>query len=230
MIIAGYVTVPLLLFIAGRGAWSRYPTAIFRLAVVRPALYAQLLLPVVAGAGVVGLLVGAFFDNARVAAQWSSSVSLVAMGVLLTAGWIGSRRVAVREIDVQVADLPKAFDGLRIVQLSDMHLGPQTSSTFLARVTKAVASLAPHMVVVTGDLVDDRAEDTRYFARWLESMHDASNPEHGVYLIPGNHDVYAGWDHVAFELREFVRARVLVNESAIVSRGDAKLLLSISLR
>lgn len=223
LVVAAFVTAPLLAFIARRGAWSAYPTAAFRLAVVRPALYAQLILPVVAGAGAIGLAVGAFFDSARIAAQTTSGVALLGMATLLFVGWIGSRRVVVRSIDVQVPDLPPAFDGLRIVQLSDMHLGPQTSRKFLSRVTNAVASLAPDMVVVTGDLVDDRAEDTRYFARWLEAMHDASAPELGVYLIPGNHDVYAGWDHVACALNEFARARVLVNESVVVSRGNAKL-------
>ena len=56
-IVALYTTVPLLLFLRWRG-WPFYPRAAFRLLVVRVALYAQLLLPIVAAAAAVGLLAG----------------------------------------------------------------------------------------------------------------------------------------------------------------------------
>lgn len=223
-LVAAYTTLPLLSFVL-RGGFSSYPTALFRLAVVRPVLYTQLLLPIVAGAGLIGLVGGAPFGYALRGGQLVAGLALVVSIVLMVVGWLGSRRIMVREVEAQVPDLPTAFDGLRIVQVSDMHLGPHTSSRFLSRVSRTIASLSPDLVTVTGDLVDDRAEDTRYFARWLEKMHDASKPEHGVYLIPGNHDVYAGWAQVLYGLREYTRAHVLVNESRIISRNGASLAL-----
>jgi predicted MPP superfamily phosphohydrolase len=70
--------------------------------------------------------------------------------------------------------------------------------------------------------VDDRAEDVPAFARGLAGL-DAPL---GVYLIPGNHDVYAGWEAVARELRRHAPSqRVLVNDAHVIRRGRATLAL-----
>lgn len=223
--LALYTSAPLASFVLRGGGWRTYPTALFRLAVVRPVLYTQLLLPIVSGAGLVGMLVGLFWGRAHAGGQLGAVAAFAVAGAVLIAGWIGSRRLVVREVEARVANLPSAFDGLRIVQVSDLHLGPQTSRRFLAHVTRTVAKLTPDVVTVTGDLVDDRAEDTHYFARWVEQLHDASTPAHGVYLIPGNHDVYAGWSEVASALQQQTRAHVLVNDMQLLARGGAVLAL-----
>lgn len=218
--VALYVTLPLFAFVAGGFGWRRYPTALFRLWVVRPVLYGQLVLPVVAGAGMLGLLVGAVLGHPRAGGQIAAATALLVCVAVLIAGWMGSRSLVVREVEARVPSLPDAFDGFRIAQVSDLHLGPQTSRCFLDDVTGAVRKLAPDLVVVTGDLIDDRAEDTALFANWLETL---GSPSHGVYLIPGNHDVYAGWGAVHEALQRHSRAHVLVNDSQIVMRGGAAL-------
>lgn len=220
--LASYVTVPLFAFFARGGAWGRYPSAAFRLFVVRPVLYAQLLLPIVAGAGVVGALAGALLGEARLGGQIAVLVALTVAGAVLVAGWVGSRTLVTRDVEARVADLPEAFDGLRIVQVSDLHLGPHSSRRFLRHVTRAVGEANPDLVVVTGDLVDDRAEDARLFGAWIETL---GAPPHGVYLIPGNHDVYAGWPAVRASLHESSRAHVLVNDAQVLTRGGALLAL-----
>ncbi len=222
---AVYTTAPLVAFLLRRGAWRRYPTAAFRLFVVRPALYAQLLLPVVAAVALVGLLVGAAFGVAPAAGRWAAAVAFVAGALVLVAGWVGSRRLVVREVEARVPGLPAVFDGLRVVQLSDLHVGPQTSRHFLARAARAAAALRPDLVVLTGDLVDDRAEDVDGFAAWVGELQDAAAPPLGTVLIPGNHDVYAGWAQVAQGLRRLTTARVLVNDVHVVRRGGASLAL-----
>ena len=97
-----------------------------------------------------------------------------------------------RHVDAFVPDLPPSFDGLKIAQLSDLHVGPHTSRRFLDRVVRATHALAPDLIAITGDLVDDRAEDVAIYAELLGSL---AAPL-GVFMIPGNHDVYAGWDDV----------------------------------
>ena len=222
---AVYTTAPLVAFLARRGAWRRYPTAAFRLFVVRPALYAQLLLPVVASVALVGLLIGAVFGHAVVAGRWAAAGAFVTGALILFVGWIGSRRLVVREVEARVPGLPAAFDGLRVVQLSDLHVGPQTSRHFLARAARAAAALRPDLVVLTGDLVDDRAEDVTGFAAWVGELQGVAQPQLGTVLIPGNHDVYAGWAAVAQGLRQLTTARVLVNDVHVVRRGGASLAL-----
>jgi predicted MPP superfamily phosphohydrolase len=217
--VAAYTTAPVLAFVRAGGAWRRYPSAAFRLAVVRPALYAQLLLPLAAAAGVVGVLAGAGFGRAGLAGGFAALGVALLGGLVLVAGWAGSRRLRVREVDAHLPGLPAAFDGLRVVQLSDLHLGPQTSRRFLARAVRAAAALRPDLVVLTGDLVDDRAEDAPGFARWVEALRNATQPEFGLVAVPGNHDVYAGWPAVADALRRLAPMRVLVNDAHRLHRG-----------
>ena len=214
------LTVPMIAFFANGVGWRRYPTAAFRLWVVRPTVYAQLLLPVVTGAAGIGLLVGALVGHARAGAQIAAMGALVIGALLFIAGWMGSRALVVRDVEARVRGLPDAFDGLRIAQVSDLHLGPQTSRRFLDKVTRTIRTLDADVVTVTGDLIDDRAEDTQLFAGWLDTL---GTPAHGVYLIPGNHDVYAGWAAVHEGLRSFSRAHVLVNDAQVLTRGGALL-------
>jgi predicted MPP superfamily phosphohydrolase len=141
--------------------------------------------------------------------------------VLLVLGYIGTRRLVVRRVDADVPDLPSEFDGLRIVQLSDLHIGPHTNRRFLQKVVNAARSLKPDIIAVTGDLIDDRAEDVAVYARALGSLEAPL----GVYMIPGNHDVYAGWDEVEESLRDAHLGTVLVNDVKLVHRGGATLAL-----
>jgi predicted MPP superfamily phosphohydrolase len=213
--LAVYCTLPLVLFIRWRG-WPFYPSGAFRLIVVRPVLYGNLLLPLVAAAGAIGLLAGAPFGQAIVFGRFAALVVLAAMAVLLFAGYVGSHRLVVRQVDAYVPGLSPSFDGLRIAQLSDLHVGPHSSRGFLDRVARATGDLAPDIIAVTGDLVDDRAEDVAVYARVFGSL----EAPHGVFVIPGNHDVYAGWEAVERQLRERGLGTVLVNEARIIRRGS----------
>lgn len=225
LMLAGYTTFPLFAFLARGGGWRRYPTAFFRLAVVRPVLYGQLLLPFVTAGALIGMLVGAISGEPFLVGRFAALITLAAGAVVLVMGWFGSRALVVREVEATVPGLPASFDGLRIAQVSDTHMGPQTSTCFMDNVTRALHRLQPDLVTVTGDLIDDRAEDVEVFANWLSTITDAnaSGYKPDVYLIPGNHDVYAGWYAVAHGLRRQTDARVLVNESTIVERNGERL-------
>jgi predicted MPP superfamily phosphohydrolase len=144
-------------------------------------------------------------------------VAVVVVAIVLGAGYFGSQQLVVRDVDVEVPRLPAAFDGLRIAQLSDLHVGPHTSRHFLQRVVATTQRLSPDMIAITGDLIDDRAEDVAVYARELRAL-DAPL---GVFMIPGNHDVYAGWDEVEDALRAANLGTVLVNALALIQRGDA---------
>jgi len=218
--LAAYFTAPLIAFLRWRG-WPFYPNAAFRLFIVRPFWYAQLLLPLVAASGLLGLLGGAPFRHALDAGRIAAGVAFVVVGAVLLAGYVGSRRLVVREVHVELPGLPAAFDGLRIAQLSDLHIGPHTPRRFLARVVETTRAMSPDVIAITGDLIDDRAEDVASYARALGSL-DAPL---GVFLIPGNHDVYAGWDEVEDALRDADLGTVLVNDVALVSRGGETLAL-----
>jgi len=137
------------------------------------------------------------------------------MPALFVAGYFGSRRLVVHELEVSLAVVPPSFDGLTIAHISDLHVGPQTSIRFLQRVRNALSGLSPDLIVVNGDLVDDRAEDVEHFAAAFRGI---SAPL-GVYITAGNHEFYSGWDAVAERLVEEDLGTLLVNEARTLRRG-----------
>ena len=218
--LAIYTSLPLAAFIKWRG-WPFYPGKRFRLFVVRPFWYTQLMLPLVAAGGLAGLVVGAPFGHGLMAGRLVAATVFVFVGVMLVAGYVGARRLVVRHVDAEVVGLPSEFHGLTIAQLSDLHIGPHTSRRFLARIVDATQALSPDLIAVTGDLIDDRSEDVAAYARALRPL---SAPL-GVFMIPGNHDVYAGWDEVERALTDADVGTVLVNETHVLRRGDATVAL-----
>jgi hypothetical protein len=217
---AVYITLPLVAFLRWRG-WPFYPNAAFRLLVVRPFWYVQLVLPLFSAGGILGLVIGLPFGHALLVGRVLASAVLAVVVTILVLGYLGSRRLVVRRVDVDVPGLSPSFDGLRIVQLSDLHVGPHTPRRFLERVVQATHALSPDLIAVTGDMIDDRAEDVRVYAKILGAL----EAPFGVYMIPGNHDVYAGWDDVEPALRAAHIGTVLVNEAAFLHRGAATIAL-----
>ena len=216
--LATFTILPLLLLLI-RGGFGAAPGSAYRLWVLRPFWYVQLMLPFVAIAGAIGAAVGAPFGTALVGGRIVAGTVAVLLALFLFAGYIGSRRLVVRNVTAEIANLPAGLDGTRIVQLSDLHIGPHLPAARFERIVSTVQSLEPDLIAITGDLVDDHAEDTDRYADAV-GMLDAPL---GVYVIAGNHDVYAGWNNVARRLKERVGSHVLVNQSRTVTRGGATL-------
>jgi uncharacterized protein len=93
-------------------------------------------------------------------------------------------------VEVPLARWPRALDGFRIVQLSDVHLGPLLDRRFAASLAERVNALAPDLVVVTGDLVDGGVGRIGAEAEPLGAL----RARHGVFFVTGNHDYYSGAD------------------------------------
>ncbi|HEX6038496.1 metallophosphoesterase [Longimicrobium sp.] len=216
LVVALVLFLPVMV-IAGNLGGDAYPSATTRLWLYRPAWYTQLFLPLIAIAGVVGLVVGVPFGAAQVSGRWTAGAMGVLLLVLAVWGYAGTRQLVVRPLDVRFAGLPAALEGMRIVQLSDTHVGPHTSRRHLARVADAVRDARPDLVVLTGDQVDDFARDVEPLGRAFGGL---SAPL-GVYAIAGNHDVYAGWPAVRRGM-EGLGWTVLVNEAMPVERNGTR--------
>jgi predicted MPP superfamily phosphohydrolase len=84
----------------------------------------------------------------------------------------------------EVERWPSDLDGFRIVQLSDIHIGPLLDRRFACSLVERVNALEPDLVVITGDLVDGSA---RHLAEEVAPFGDL-RAKHGVYFVTGNHD------------------------------------------
>jgi hypothetical protein len=94
----------------------------------------------------------------------------------------------VKRISVKIKNLPDAWKGKTIVQLSDVHLGPVHRKSFLKKVVAQVNAVQPEAVFVTGDLFDGGGRDLNSLASPLNDMKIAQ----GSFFITGNHETYVG--------------------------------------
>jgi predicted MPP superfamily phosphohydrolase len=143
-------------------------------------------------------------------------------GVVMAVGYREARRLArTVEVDIPIAGLPRALHGLRIVQLSDIHVGPTIRAAYLQAIVDRVNELEPDLVAITGDLIDGsvavRGPDVAPLAD-LRSRH-------GTYFCTGNHEYYSGALEWLAEL-ERLGVRPLLNAHTVLDHDGARLLLA----
>jgi uncharacterized protein len=130
-----------------------------------------------------GWLVGPDFATWRALAISAVGGAATALGV---AAALRGPRVA--RVELRIARWPRALDGFRIVQISDIHIGTLLDRRFAASLAARVNELAPDLVAVTGDLVDGSVDRLRDEV----APFGALRARHGVYFVTGNHDWYSG--------------------------------------
>jgi predicted MPP superfamily phosphohydrolase len=146
---------------------------------------------------------------------------LLAIVLLFVFGYTAGRRaLVVTERTVPVRGLPPALDGLRLVHVSDLHVGEHLGLRELAEHVQRVNALEPDLVCITGDLVD-RAETCALAFPVLARL----QARHGVLVTLGNHDVAAGATEVTAALHTHTRFTVLRDERVSVPVGDAALVV-----
>lgn len=184
---------------------------------------------------VVGLGVKRLFHLRR---NYGNYVGLVMVAlhwyVLIYGSTIGFNKIVVRHIDYSSADLPAAFDGYRIVQFSDAHVGTYSSDRdyLLAAAMDSINAQRADMIVFTGDLQNMRPSEVRRHQHTLSSLHASD----GVFSVLGNHD-YADYLHPddpsrEANCREMVNLQrlmgwtLLCNEHRVVRRGGDSIVVA----
>ncbi len=104
--------------------------------------------------------------------------------------WVYDFRV--RHTCISLKNLPETFNGLRIVQISDLHLGSWANPEPLREVVRKINMLKPDLVFFTGDLVNFATFEAFDFEGVLQNIY----AEYGIYAVLGNHDYgdYSKWD------------------------------------
>jgi len=163
--------------------------------------------------GVLGLMGASGGQDA--AAVRAAVVGGLVLGLAGLALRGGLRLPAVRRVEIALARWPRALDGFRIVQISDIHIGPLLGRRFAERLTERVNALAPDLVAVTGDLVDGSVDALRDEVAPFAAL----AAKHGVFFVTGNHDVYSGGEPWVERVRE-LGLRVLRNERVAIGGDD----------
>lgn len=127
-----------------------------------------------------------------------SRVGVALAVTLFLIGVINANFSQVKNISVTLNNLPKDWQGKKIVQISDTHLGSIYGPNFLRRQVTKINSLEPDLIVITGDLFDGT------FSRLPEIANELSKlkAKEGIYFVSGNHDTYLGLDKVVSILEQ----------------------------
>ena len=157
--------------------------------------------------------------------QWvegtAAAVPLAALALSLV-GLVNARRTAsVVRVRIPLAGLPAPLQGLRIVQISDIHVGPTIKRGYLEAIVERVNALQPDVVAITGDLVDGSVGDLAQHVAPLAQL----KSRHGTFFVTGNHEYYSGVHGWLAELAR-LGVRVLHNEHVVLHHDGADLVLA----
>lgn len=144
----------------------------------------------------------------------------------------GGFDIRVKKTRLVLPNLPDAFNGLRIVQISDIHCGSFTSPAHFENAAKMIEMQKPDILFFTGDLVNDLASETDDFIETFSKM----KAPMGTYSSLGNHDYadYITWDSKEAKAKNLedlkavhakVGWRLLLNENVALERGGEKIAL-----
>ncbi|WP_164011697.1 metallophosphoesterase [Pyxidicoccus trucidator] len=214
-----FVSLPLGMMMSRREptAWTR---ALQWLAYVWLGAFGILLSAVVA-ADLVGLVLrwtGVVADPLALARGRALAVVGVTLPAVVYAFVTARGRARVERLTVPVAGLGPGLHGLKVVQISDIHIGPTLDGRWLRRVVEQVNALKPDIVAVTGDLVDGHVEALRDEVKPLAELRASL----GVFYVTGNHEYYHGGPAWAAEVAR-LGLTVLQNEHRVVERDNARL-------
>lgn len=140
--------------------------------------------------------------------------------------------IRVKKIKIALSNLPESFNGLKIIQISDIHCGSFTSTHHFENAVKIINEQKADILFFTGDLVNDVATETDKFNEVFSKI----TAPMGVYSILGNHDYadYVTWDSAEEKSKnlENLKAkhkqygwRLLLNEHVALQKGEDKIAL-----
>ena len=169
--------------------------------------------------------------------RWAALCAYIVAALIFGVMWWGAivtpGTLDVQEVELEFDRLPDAFDGYRIVQWSDAHLGTYNGRTAIVeRQINAINALHPDMICFTGDLVSRETNEAEPYRELLSRLHAPD----GVFSVLGNHDYdnYVTWvdekeklaDRKALcDLQQEAGWRLLNDEYALLKRGDDQIVI-----
>ena len=128
----------------------------------------------------------------KIVSMCGLALSFITFGFMWWGALINRYDINVNEVDVEIVNLPESFDGYRVAQISDLHLGTYQKDTLLSStLVDSFNNLVVDVVVFTGDIVNRTTNELAPFITTLSRI----KARDGVYSILGNHDYgdYSDW-------------------------------------
>lgn len=173
--------------------------------------------------------------------KWSSmpfsylgmALGIACAGIVLFGAIRGKTKFDVKEVVFRSPDIPKSFNGYKIIQLSDIHIGSWTGNEkAMVKAVDIINKQDADLVVFTGDLINHRAVELNGFENILSRI----KAKDGVYSILGNHDYgpYYQWDSKQAQANNLIELKerqarmgwkLLNNEHVFIRHGNDSIAL-----
>ncbi len=131
--------------------------------------------------------------------------------------WWGNNALTVSRYEISNPKIPSEFGGFRIVQLSDVH-----NKDFGGKLSEKVKSLAPDIIVITGDLIDSRKTDVSVAEKLIKEL----KPIAPVYYITGNHESRIGEYFGLRKVLEENGVEILDGKTVAIEKNNAEITLT----
>lgn len=166
--------------------------------------------------------------------RFIKKIGLIAGGTALSAMLIGRFKwvsdFRLRSEYIKIKKLPLAFNGMKIIHFSDMHLGSWPSKTPISTVVDIINAESPDIVFFTGDLVNFSSREAFKYESILKEI----KARYGIYAVLGNHDYgdYVRWENTEekiknmrqlFDFYKRLGWKLLRNENHIIHKSGQKL-------
>lgn len=163
-----------------------------------------------------------FLPNPMTESLYSTQATMTIMGLPVLFIVIGNGIIQMgprhKKIPIAFQDLPNDLENLRILHLTDLHIGDSLPTSFVQKLVERIQSIKPHIVVLTGDILDGFIEKHQSDMNILGKI----SAPYGVYFVPGNHEYY--WDGVKnIEAFRKIGFNVLINQTFSINIGSAHL-------
>ncbi|MEG0916729.1 MAG: metallophosphoesterase [Myroides sp.] len=150
--------------------------------------------------------------------------------------FVGKYNFKVREETIAFKDLPVGFDGLKVLQISDLHVGSWDNKEAIEKGIEMINAQEYDILLFTGDFVNTLATEAD---PWIEALQKIKTPKYGKFAVLGNHDYgeYVKWDTEAAKEANFIAIKnnieksgfkLLLNENVVLkSNNDSIYLLGV---
>jgi uncharacterized protein len=167
-----------------------------------------------------GALGGSGVAAIDAAFRWFTSLGMGSVAALLTYGYVfGQRQLRVTRTSLALPGAAHTGSALRIVHITDLHVGRNLRLGELRRFVDMVNELEPDLLCVTGDIVDSPLANLDAFFPIVGEL----RARHGVFAVLGNHDHYAGPHRVLAGLARWTDFRVLSDRGETIEANGRRL-------
>ena len=145
-----------------------------------------------------GLILKKDFSRFMIPHVYAFLIPLAVSLVVTVYGYFEAKGIKTEKVVIKTEKIPTEIGTLKIVQISDVHIGLIMGEERLKKILHIVKSENPDILVSTGDLLDGQSDDISIIADLFKGI----KPRYGKFAITGNHEFYAGLAHSLQFLKE----------------------------